>query len=333
MGEDAAFLRAVIASPDDATPRLVYADWLEERADPRAELLRSDWGVPRLSYVDWVANQGNLDYYLQTFPDLRSQVPEHEANRWWLNKLDALGAAINRDWVVVIDTLGRPFRPFFFWNNTGPRSYQEGQFPFREQIGARGSVITFESAFRGDKAWQPGLPEDLVFLRDLQLSECEYGAASCPVHPFICELEAGNRPLTGADVLRALKVADFRSQYIQSLDAPAIPYPGYHSGTDNDEIHNDPEGQCLFPRPEDVPEVENGDEADGPAARQGIHDALRGAVGDGRLWYVLLHSRAGLPPDGLDRGPWVILFAVGRSPRGDRLLGVVSHQMCHNLCD
>ena len=38
--EEGAFLRAAFAAPDDAAPRLIYADWLEERDDPRAELVR-----------------------------------------------------------------------------------------------------------------------------------------------------------------------------------------------------------------------------------------------------------------------------------------------------
>lgn len=32
MHDDAAFLRAIIETPDDDTPRLVYADWLDENA-------------------------------------------------------------------------------------------------------------------------------------------------------------------------------------------------------------------------------------------------------------------------------------------------------------
>ncbi len=39
MSEDA-FIRAILASPGDATLRLIYADWLEERGDPRGEYLR-----------------------------------------------------------------------------------------------------------------------------------------------------------------------------------------------------------------------------------------------------------------------------------------------------
>jgi uncharacterized protein (TIGR02996 family) len=56
MTPDRAFLDAVLANPDDDTPRLVYADWLEENGDgPRAEFIRlqcqaakrSGWGPSR----------------------------------------------------------------------------------------------------------------------------------------------------------------------------------------------------------------------------------------------------------------------------------------------
>jgi uncharacterized protein (TIGR02996 family) len=38
--DDANFLRALLAAPEDDALRLVYADWLEERGDPRGEYLR-----------------------------------------------------------------------------------------------------------------------------------------------------------------------------------------------------------------------------------------------------------------------------------------------------
>jgi uncharacterized protein (TIGR02996 family) len=34
------FVRGILAEPDDDTPRLIYADWLEERGDPRGEFIR-----------------------------------------------------------------------------------------------------------------------------------------------------------------------------------------------------------------------------------------------------------------------------------------------------
>jgi uncharacterized protein (TIGR02996 family) len=40
--DDEAFLRAVVAAPGDEVPRLVYADWLDERGDPRGAYLRAE---------------------------------------------------------------------------------------------------------------------------------------------------------------------------------------------------------------------------------------------------------------------------------------------------
>jgi uncharacterized protein (TIGR02996 family) len=41
MTQDDAFLQAILTEPDDDTPRLVYADWLDEHGDPaRAEFIR-----------------------------------------------------------------------------------------------------------------------------------------------------------------------------------------------------------------------------------------------------------------------------------------------------
>ncbi len=48
--DETAFLAAIAASPDDATARLVFADWLEERSDPRAAWVRDadiwEWMKP-----------------------------------------------------------------------------------------------------------------------------------------------------------------------------------------------------------------------------------------------------------------------------------------------
>jgi uncharacterized protein (TIGR02996 family) len=41
MTHDEAFLGAMLEAPDDETPQLIYADWLEEQGDPeRAEFIR-----------------------------------------------------------------------------------------------------------------------------------------------------------------------------------------------------------------------------------------------------------------------------------------------------
>jgi len=40
MSQDAAFVQAIVAQPEDQALRLIYADWLDDRGDPRAAYLR-----------------------------------------------------------------------------------------------------------------------------------------------------------------------------------------------------------------------------------------------------------------------------------------------------
>ena len=40
MSNEAALLRAIAADPKSGLARLVYADWLDERSDPRGEYVR-----------------------------------------------------------------------------------------------------------------------------------------------------------------------------------------------------------------------------------------------------------------------------------------------------
>src|SRR5688572_30810707 len=46
MTDDEAFVRRIVASPGDDLPRLVYADWLDDRGDPRAAYLRAETAAP-----------------------------------------------------------------------------------------------------------------------------------------------------------------------------------------------------------------------------------------------------------------------------------------------
>ncbi|MFO0880420.1 MAG: TIGR02996 domain-containing protein [Gemmataceae bacterium] len=45
MNEEEFFLLDILARPDDEAPRLIYADWLGDRDDPRGELIREDWSL------------------------------------------------------------------------------------------------------------------------------------------------------------------------------------------------------------------------------------------------------------------------------------------------
>src|SRR5262245_35037410 len=40
MSSEESFMKAILQAPDDDALRLVYADWLEERGDPRGEFIR-----------------------------------------------------------------------------------------------------------------------------------------------------------------------------------------------------------------------------------------------------------------------------------------------------
>jgi uncharacterized protein (TIGR02996 family) len=46
------FIRAILAAPEDESPRLIYSDWLDEQDDPRAEYLRIDCALAKMSQDD-----------------------------------------------------------------------------------------------------------------------------------------------------------------------------------------------------------------------------------------------------------------------------------------
>ncbi len=52
MSDDDSFLSRILDDPEDIAPRLVYADWLEERGDIRGELIRTRTQLTDLSAKD-----------------------------------------------------------------------------------------------------------------------------------------------------------------------------------------------------------------------------------------------------------------------------------------
>ena len=52
MSHGDAFLQAILAEPDDDAPRLIYADWLEERGDPRGAFIRLQCALERFGPFD-----------------------------------------------------------------------------------------------------------------------------------------------------------------------------------------------------------------------------------------------------------------------------------------
>src|ERR1022692_1698756 len=52
MTHEDAFLQAILAAPDDDAPRLIFADWLEERGDSRGAFIRIQCALARLDPAD-----------------------------------------------------------------------------------------------------------------------------------------------------------------------------------------------------------------------------------------------------------------------------------------
>lgn len=49
MNEEESLIQGILASPNNDDLRLIYADWLEERGDPRGEFLRLEAELAALS--------------------------------------------------------------------------------------------------------------------------------------------------------------------------------------------------------------------------------------------------------------------------------------------
>lgn len=278
--DDIAFQRAILANPADTTLKLVYADWLQDRDDPRAEYVRLQASVAKAR------------------PSKKKAKDQA--------RLAELERDLAPEWIGFMTTLAQPFRAITFQGgNPG--------HPFAEPVGTRGRVVTFESQYRTPATLDEGLIADLALFAGFLPDACCYGASDPAMYGFVCDLPTDRPVLRASDVLAALKPADFRSEHIDRLNRTSIPYPGYNPGTENDEIHTDFAEQYMF------------DHDSQGAAAAGNHGLLKRYV-TGRLWYVLLHTAT-----------WpcarVTLLAVGRSPHGNRLVGAITSQVCHNLCD
>lgn len=88
MTDEASFLERIQSNPQDLFLRLVYADWLEEREDPRSEYLRVDGELLQLI--------GSLS------PNNSGVEPKIRKLRAQLKKL---GKSLDAKWVALFDSL------------------------------------------------------------------------------------------------------------------------------------------------------------------------------------------------------------------------------------
>lgn len=193
--------------------------------------------------------------------------------------------------------------------------------PFSEPLVLRGSIATFRNHFVGDQVDAVDVARDFQFIFQLQklnLDECYYGAGSYPIFGILCDTPSLSGPANAKSILDSLPIREFKSEHIENLETTNIPYPGYHPSTRNDEIHTEYQEQNLFPCEEWADE------------NWWVHGILKKYVLEERVWYILLHDWDWLPTR---KGPEVTLLTVGQSPLGNRLVGMVSHQMRRNLSD
>jgi len=205
-----------------------------------------------------------------------------------------LAMILDQSWVGFMESLAQPF---------DPSEFEEGD-PFLQPIGRRGRIVVFETQYRTASAWNEGLLADCGFLTGIDWGECVYTENQCPMNGFMCDISTGVSPLTARNVLGAIK-ASFRST-VQSfgnadLEATEIDIMRYPEAVGANEIHTQFDAQHMF-----------SSAAMGWTGEKGTHGMLKRYV-IGRLWYVRLRSGAGYT-----------LLTVGRSPYGNRLVGVIS---------
>ena len=82
------FIQDVVAHPDDDMPRLIYADWLEERGDPQGEFIRVQCELASIDPHDpRRADLESRELQLATAHGKRWAGPvRHGVRRWWFRR-------------------------------------------------------------------------------------------------------------------------------------------------------------------------------------------------------------------------------------------------------
>jgi uncharacterized protein (TIGR02996 family) len=84
MTDEASFLAAIQASPQDRSLRLIFADWLEDQGDARCEYLRVDCELQQL---------------------LNAAAIDQRKVRQCRSRLKKLALELDAEWVAMIDAL------------------------------------------------------------------------------------------------------------------------------------------------------------------------------------------------------------------------------------
>ncbi|MFO0808814.1 MAG: TIGR02996 domain-containing protein [Gemmataceae bacterium] len=92
--DEAAFLRLIASAPDDDAPRLIYADWLDERGDPRGAFIRAQCALarlpandPRRADLEAVVNQLKAAHAAEWTRRISGLVSGHEFRRGFVEEV------------------------------------------------------------------------------------------------------------------------------------------------------------------------------------------------------------------------------------------------------
>jgi uncharacterized protein (TIGR02996 family) len=150
MEQETPFLDAIRAQPQDVAHRLIYADWLEERADPRGELIRIEEEMRRLPVF---------------------------SDRYWESKArcDVLRKTSPPEWIQILQ-YGNHWQPTFAHT---PNTWQEWwrlvrvfverwhELPFLPDVGGRSAEV-HEVEVRLGRQLPPSVREWVAFAHDVR---------------------------------------------------------------------------------------------------------------------------------------------------------------------
>lgn len=94
--DEQAFIAEALAAPDDDAPRLVWADWLEEHGDPRAELIRTQCELAKIPGRGWRKTE---------LEDVETRLLRDHYEAWVrpLRKLGATSVELRRGFVEQLE--------------------------------------------------------------------------------------------------------------------------------------------------------------------------------------------------------------------------------------
>lgn len=132
MNEDAAFISAIRANPDDETSRLVYADWLDDRSDPRAEYLRAE--------AAWLALQPSDEQFRPLYRRVSQLAAGLEPE--WFAGVSRMGNLVRQAWEPLSDGFGTRYPVLDL-----SQDWQRASALFRESLSQTFGLTEIERRF------------------------------------------------------------------------------------------------------------------------------------------------------------------------------------------